>query len=244
MEINGEFVEALKELSERITEPGTIEIEGRSFSPVVLHEVKPTEYRFPTINLFSLDSLIDYVTDNVDEQKLESCQVVVSHAEALLVSQPSGAQRQRDVLVKVVANQHFRCGEYMGLEEFRVHLLTSYEQSEGRDLILKFISNISDENIRQSQDDGVSQNVNVRVGIASVGDAKVPSPVELRPFRTWAEITQPESDFIFRLRKAPGAKASGIEAALFEIASNWQRVAALGAQEYIGGKLQDVTVLA
>lgn len=245
MELNNEFVEALESLGEKLTEPATIDVNGRQFSAVPLHEVKAEEHSFPTITLYSLDSLVDYVNENVDEQDMGKCQIVVGHAEANLVGQPAGVSRKRDVLVRVVANRTFRCGDYMPLEDFRVHLLTAYERTDQRDMILKLISNITDENIRNSQDDGVSQTVNARVGIATVGDVKVPSPVELRPLRTWAEIEQPECDFIFRLRKAQGAKASGVEGALFEIASNWQRVAAIGAQEYIGGKLgESVLVLA
>ena len=34
-----------------------------------------------------------------------------------------------------------------------------------------------------------------------MADVKVPNPVTLRPFRTFIEVEQPESKFIFRMRE-------------------------------------------
>lgn len=37
------------------------------------------------------------------------------------------------------------------------------------------------------------------VGVASKADAMVPNPVDLTPFRTFMEVKQPSSKFVFRI---------------------------------------------
>ena len=48
-------------------------------------------------------------------------------------------------------------------------------------------------------DDGVSQKTTIKTGIANKTDVIVPNPVKLRPYRTFAEIEQPESSYVFRI---------------------------------------------
>ena len=70
-----------------------------------------------------------------------------------------------------------------------------------------------DESVKTYGDDGVSQQATVKSGVTSVASVKVPNPVTLKPFRTFAEAEQPESKFVFRMRKNDdGVKAALIEA--------------------------------
>ena len=48
-------------------------------------------------------------------------------------------------------------------------------------------------------DDGVTQVATINVGVAVKADALVPNPVELIPFRTFQEVDQPASKFVFRV---------------------------------------------
>lgn len=63
-------------------------------------------------------------------------------------------------------------------------------------------------------DDGVSQKATVKTGIASKGEALVPNPVTLMPYRTFVEVDQPISNFIFRMKEDKYSK--GIQCALYE----------------------------
>jgi hypothetical protein len=42
-----------------------------------------------------------------------------------------------------------------------------------------------------------------KLGVATVSNTQVPNPIKLKPFRTFAEIEQPESEFILRLQDGP-----------------------------------------
>jgi hypothetical protein len=63
--------------------------------------------------------------------------------------------------------------------------------------------------------------VTVKTGIAKIEDVFVPNPVVLAPYRTFPEIAQPESKFIFRMQTGPTA-------ALFEADGGAWRNEAMG----------------
>ena len=41
----------------------------------------------------------------------------------------------------------------------------------------------------------------LKTGVANLAKAKAPNPVMLRPYRTFAEVEQPASQFVFRIDK-------------------------------------------
>ncbi len=241
MEINQEFKEAVED----IAQTRVLTIGGKEYTSRPVHEVVPVEYAFPHITLYSLDSLVEYIESNKDEVALAQCQIVVTESTAMLFGPPTGLQRRRDFIVHVNANSKFKQSESYGqLETFRIWLMTQFQASPGQAALLKFISTIRAESAVTTMDDGVSQSVEAKTGIARIGDVEVPSPVTLQPFRTFAEVEQPESWFIFRLRRV--TEKHPVEAALFEVQTNWQRMAAITAKAYLDDKLvkENVTVLA
>ena len=86
-------------------------------------------------------------------------------------------------------------------------------------------------------DDGVSQKATVKTGIASKGDAIVPSPACLKPFRTFVEVDQPISSFIFRMKDD---RCGGIQCALFEADGGAWKVSAMASiKAYLTEALKD-----
>lgn len=142
------------------------------------------------------------------------------------------ADRKREELVEVEAMiPDFEYGRYMGNERFIIALQSKFIDNDDRALLLKFAGTVKDESIAEYGDDGVTQKATVKTGITSVGDAIVPNPVKLRPFRTFVEVTQPESAFVFRMRQADGR---GIECAIFEADGGaWKNVAMKSIKEYL-----------
>lgn len=72
-----------------------------------------------------------------------------------------------------------------------------------RDKLIAFAGSVKEENARQTSDDGFSQKTVVKRGIASAQEEIVPNPVVLAPFRTFQEIEQVPSEFIFRMTDGP-----------------------------------------
>lgn len=236
--MDSSFINAIADLSQT----KTLEIGGKFYTTETVYEVVPTHYPFPAINLCSLDGLVDYVKNNIDEQDMAKCQIVCEYGKVTVVGQPQGEQRIRDVLVMAHSGAQFTgLSNWLDQESFRIWMATQFEPTPDRDAILVFLTKIIDENIKTSEDNGISQIVTAKVGVAAVGPKEVPSPLKLKPLRTFLEIDQPDGTFVFRLRKT-----SRIEMALFEVATNWQRTAALDVQVYLDKALDGtgVTVLA
>lgn len=190
---------------------------------------------------------MDYIKDARDAEagalNIASIQIVCGSQTVELIGAPQGERRQRDIMAVVEAGVvPYRFGQYRDLETFRVDLMTLFEETEDRNKVLSFISKISDNNVRTSEDDGISQTMTAKIGLASFAEMPVPSPVLLRPIRTFLEVAQPEGVFLFRMRKAQ----TGPEAALFEIQTNWQREASIRVRDYLRKvpELQGITILA
>lgn len=92
---------------------------------------------------------------------------------------------------------------------------------------MKVIGNIKEENVRNTGDNGFSQAVTMQTGITSVDDVIVPNPVKLAPYRTFLEVEQPTSEFVFRMKDGP-------RAALFEADGGvWRNVAIHNIKNYL-----------
>ena len=78
----------------------------------------------------------------------------------------------------------------------------------------------------------------VKTGLASKSDAIIPSPVTLKPYRTFTEVEQPESQFVFRMKED---KYDGVQCALFEADGGaWKLHAMESIQEYLEEQLKGV----
>ena len=69
------------------------------------------------------------------------------------------------------------------------------------------------------------------------GEAMVPNPVNLCPFRTFIEVGQPASSFVFRMRQN---RDEGVECAIFEADGGaWKNAAMENIKEYLQAELKE-----
>ncbi|MFQ9697783.1 MAG: hypothetical protein ACLRY5_13210, partial [Zhenhengia sp.] len=108
-------------------------------------------------------------------------------------------------------------------------------------LLLEVTGLVREQAVKEIGDDGVSQAATIKTGVASIGEVKVPNPVYLAPYRTFAEIEQPVSKFVFRMESGP-------KAALFEADGGaWKNEAILKIKDYLKEQLagiEEVHILA
>lgn len=138
---------------------------------------------------------------------------IKEHHTVALVSPLFGPFRQRETLMESENSPNrFTFGNWYDLETMTIQLQACFVQTETTKVLLAIIGNLADGTVSSFNDDGTSQSVTVKAGITKKGTAAVPNPVMLAPFRTFPEIEQPESPFVFRLRPT-GAMP---QAAIFE----------------------------
>lgn len=211
-----------------------IEINGAKYVDRNVSRVDK-ELRAESIKMNTLTSLIDYLKANVDSMAKKMLVQVVSPTEVKLLSMLD-SDRKRECLVEVEAMiPVFEYGRYMSNESFIIALQSKFISNDDRALLLKFAGTVKNESIAEYGDDGVTQKATVKVGIASMEDAIVPNPVKLRPFRTFIEVEQPDSAFVFRMRQSEGR---GVECAIFEADGGaWKNVAMRNIKEYLESEL-------
>ncbi|MDC4242713.1 hypothetical protein NE398_21585, partial [Clostridium tertium] len=123
---------------------------------------------------------------------------------------------------------------FLGTEQFNIMLQSAFVDVGTKSALLKYTGLIQDEAVKTTGDDGVSQQVTVKTGVASVGQAIVPNPVELAPYRTFPEVEQPISKFIFRMQEGP-------KAAIYEADGGaWRNKAILNIKEYLQEELKEL----
>lgn len=239
MTIDATFLTTLKAQ----TQPSILTVDGKSYSTAALHNLPlPLEPCEPSVALASLDSLLDYAKMKAPELTEAQAFVICEATYVTLLSKPKGENRQRDRFATVeTGNAHFDFGAFMDLESFRIALLTQFADSVFRVQVLQFVAKVTDSSVKMSEDDGTSQTVTVKQGIASYGAATVPSPITLQPIRTFIEVEQPEGKFLLRLKQQEkGLPLVG----LFELHTNWQRAAAMATRDYLVSKGCPVPVFA
>lgn len=102
----------------------------------------------------------------------------------------------------------FPFGQFMNVEAFIINLQAMFVQDETTDKLFRVVGNIKEEAVANFSDDGITQGVTAKSGISTVSLVPVPNPVTLRPYRTFMEIEQPASTFVFRMRGEKGAPPS------------------------------------
>lgn len=83
-------------------------------------------------------------------------------------------------------------------------------------------------------DNGVTQTVEARKGVALMGNVQVKPRVTLKPFRTFLEVEQPESEFILRLNDSGEINLIGADGGA------WKLEAVRNIAAYFEGKLGDM----
>jgi len=231
MDLTKEAIEFLTKLGEA----KILDVNGQKYSTKTIEHVKnPTPY---ALRVRTLTGLIDYIRSNIDYlQKDELLIHVVSPAEVNLYSTLQSDMERHHYINCVAQVPNIRFEQFLPVEQFNIMMQSCFIQNECSRAILKVIGNIREEEIRTTGDDGISQVVTAKIGIAKVGDVLVPNPVILKPYRTFTEIEQPESMFIFRMKDGP-------QAALFEADGGaWRAVAMKRIKEFLELNLKDTGV--
>lgn len=194
--------------------PNIQDIAGETYSDKQLHRISYIPYA-QKITMNTLSSLIDYIKSGVDTF---NGQMIIHVQSPTCVSMYSALdfERNRENIVEVRANvPEFSFNRFDNHEAFVIGVQSKFVDDPATDkaLLLKFAGTVEAGSVAEYGDDGISQKATVKTGIASKGDAIIPSPARLKPFRTFVEVEQPISSFIFRMKDD---RCGGVQCALFE----------------------------
>jgi hypothetical protein len=224
----------------------TIEVNGDLFTTRQVF-LPPAEPQAQGLKLHTLSGLVEYVQRDMDAG-LENGAVVhvLSHNHVQVISSIDGRHKRRDVFATAqIEDYNFSFDAFLDCETFIIGLQSHFDvKAFDAPTVLKIVGNIKQENVRTASDDGVTQSVVARTGIAKVAEVEVPNPVELRPFRTFLEVEQPSSTFVLRMRQ--GREGQLPTCALFEAdGGKWKLRAIENIRDYLKAELvEGITVIA
>ncbi len=198
--INKEALEYLVNLG--IDGKPVVQVDGKPYSlkqlrPVEENEPEPLEFNF-------LDSLLTYLRKQVDYLCKEKLIIEIKSPTSIaLHTQLMGSFNQRfnPVLCTALVNP-FPWGSFIDPDNFIIMAQSRFVETEDLAKIRAIVGNVKSEEVVQFSDDGISQQVTAKAGIARVENVVIPPRVKLAPYRTFIEVEQPESEFVFRARKA------------------------------------------
>lgn len=233
--------EAMQTFYEMTKKDPVIDINGRKYRRRGYEAV--TE---PTVNVLSthtLQGIVDAVTSEFEPKTGENPYIHISGpTEVYLQTQAFGPFLQRHVLIESEAYvTDFRFGGEYDTEQFIIALNSQFIQNDDRDVILKLSSRITKETSGTLSDDGISQKMEVKQGISMREKVEVQNPFSLKPYRTFPEIEQPTSDFIFRVRDQGGHVTCSLHEA---DGAKWKIEAIESIKEFFANKLPDLPVIA
>jgi hypothetical protein len=234
---------AIDQIQEAVTTKILLDKDGyeyftRSVYPVPTRVLDAPKY----FELSTLTGIVDFCKQHEDEKGEQDPAFIhiVSENTVSLFSNPFGPAKQRTLFVKASFTQllgnSFKFGNFYEQEEFVIGLQALFEPTPPRAEVLKVIGTIKENQVRDFSDDGVTQSVAAKAGVALVAEVPVPNPVFLQPFRTFREIEQPASPFILRARMVRNDKP---ECALFEAdGGRWKLTAIQRIKEYLEDKIE------
>lgn len=216
---------------------GQIEINGRTYCTKDLRRYDAADKAEP-IKATTLTSLVDYIKESREELRDRMIIQVVSATKVLLYSGLL-AERDRETLFEVNALlPQFEYGREYDQESFLVAMQSCFQKTDDREAVTIMASNIVNTQQGTFSDDGVSQQAIIKTGVTTKDAAFVPNPVNLIPYRTFLEVPQPASDFVFRISEgrggAPAFKLVAADGGL------WKSQAVDNVKNYLVKALADV----
>lgn len=177
-----------------------LEIHGKTYANRQLIRYGSPERAEP-VRTSSLVSMVEYIA-RCNHEFPADLKMLIHVVDPKTVRLISGLdkERKRECLFECRAEtSEFDFGYWYDQERFLIELQANFQPNPDLNLLLKFSGNVEKQNTQSYSDDGTTQVATARIGVASKSDVVVPNPVTLIPYRTFQEVDQPASQFVFRL---------------------------------------------
>jgi hypothetical protein len=221
----------------------TVQVGAEIYTTRAVH-LPPREPMPSTLKVHTLAALIEFT--KIAREKVEAIHVV-SPSEVHILGPLTGRHQDRPLYLAAEydspIDDHF-FGRFHNPEAFIISLQAWFKPGGGQiAAVLRIVGNLKEEAVRNLADDGITQEVTVRAGVAMAGRGKVPNPVILAPYRTFPEVDQPESPFV--LRAQSGKEGQPPTCGLFEADGGaWELAAIQNIHGFLSDRVEGVPILA
>jgi len=237
------IAEAFQWIADRIPDP-TFQADGFTYNRKSGSMIVPAFAAGQQVLVNTLSGLVDYYQfvlchDQENDHGAFGPAIVTvrSHTEVILTSSLEKHYRVREFFCHATWPQKpdFPFDEYLDMQEFITRAQTSFAKDEALDALLAFIGNVKADTNVITRDDGVTQEMTAKAGVANVKRVSLPNPVSLCPFRTFPEIDPVPELFVVRMHQQ-GDNAAKV--GLFEMGdATWYATTIENIKAYLQGAL-------
>lgn len=232
-----EAIEYIAKLGVEAEKAEVLEIAGKTYCTKRLSRYgeKP---KAEAIEATTLTALVDYIKESRSELRERSIIQIISPTRVSLFSGLL-EERDREELFRVNAMlPTFYYGEEYEQEKFLVSIQSCFSESPDREAVTLLASNIVNTQQATYSDDGITQQAVIKTGITTKAEALVPNPVTLIPYRTFLEVEQPASAFVFRIKE--GRDGSPTFKLVEADGGRWKAQAMENVKKYLTEALADI----
>jgi len=235
-----------------ISVPHTLDHEGLTYVDKTMRLLAPDNP--PLVECSTLQGLADLITAKVDGLDDEDALVIIDDPRSVTLASNKGDEFGRRKLFASCDYPEqcstFQFGAWMNPESFIIAVQQGFQRvkiegDDGKfapdlDYVLGIASKVTAENSMSHEDDGIAQRVAVKQGVSLKAEAVLKPLVNLAPYRTFAEIDQVVSTFVFRVR----VQGEAVQLALFEGDGGRWRIAAVAAiKAWLSGKVGTIPII-
>jgi hypothetical protein len=179
----------------------TYEIEGKTFSDHKLELVEAPAYHRANLEFGSLDAIVKMVKAEIADYTDGTEPIFIrveDHKNVDVFTRPDDREKRTWPYSAKCVDAEFKEG-WRDQQSAIIELRSRFIPTEDSEYLVNLISRINNDHGVQSTDNGVSQTVVTKQGVSLMNAETVKPRLTLKPFRTFREVPQPESEFILRL---------------------------------------------
>lgn len=230
-------VQEVAGLATKAAQVQLLEIDGRKFtnSPGALRLNVDPDLPEP-LKFYTLNAFVDYLQAEEEQAFIHVVSAVQVNAVGRLEGHDKSQRRNIASALTPIATG-LALNSPISMEDLAIGLQTCFSQDLGDIAKLRaFCASVRSTESVGVDDDGVSQTVAAKRGIAAVQTTAVMNPWNLAPYRTFAEVAQPISPFVLRFRDA--RHGDDMSAGLYETGNQlWRVIAVQAVATYLRDKL-------
>jgi len=236
--------DAIEKIEELVNAKGKIRvIDGKNYSAIGLTRIY-SDPKPAAVNVKSLTGVVSFLNANKDGLKMDDLMIhIVDHKTVRVITKVHGEKNDRFTVIEAKREdiQGFPFDRYMDHEDFVIKLRSMFLDTDDLKILMAYSSKVSNDTSVKTEDDGYTQHVEIKKGLsgARVEGVELPSQVALKPFRTFSECEQPNSNFLFRMRKD-----KDVECALFEADGGfWKQKAREEISKFFTKQLPNISII-
>lgn len=222
-------------------QPYRVEANGTLGEPI--RDLAP-QWRPETFAVSTLSSLAALVKAKVDDFGESVGLHVVDPFTVELVALKSDEFGHRHVYARAmhVKETPFVFDIYQVPEKFRIDFIASFFMNEDAVKVLQLISSLASGDAVAVRDDGISQEIEVKMGTVTRNSVTLPQDgIPLTPWRTFRDINPVTSKFLLRLK---GVKDALPHVALFEIDAKWRLDTVHSIEGWLSRNVENIPIIA